>query len=213
MKYIVLIFALCSFSANANVAFNSSGKTLEQFFAMSSEILKKPIVLDAAIDGTIKIYGSHHSANFKSLFYSLLDAYGLSSFDNGYVIRIEKSKGSMKTDAESLRSYIRSTVVDVFISGSVGKFSNGKLVNYSYTFSTSDKRSFDPYSLGFTVDSFTPCLVRLSHGDYSVFLTCSPFGDEVKDSDDSDMPFDFEKMAKERDNIDDSDLVDAENDV
>ncbi|WP_305817104.1 hypothetical protein [Photobacterium leiognathi] len=180
MRILLLFVLLFSLSANAKVSFNGTGKSLDQFFALASEVMKKTIVADPSIDGSLKIYGTSHASSFDELFYSLLSAYNLSYQETGSLIKIVQAETITLHDADSLKSYVANIVSDVFISGSVFFGEDDKSRKFHYAFvQNSTGQVFDPESLGLKVTAFNHCLARFEFSGFESLVTCRPFSESL----------------------------------
>ncbi|WP_318515266.1 hypothetical protein [Photobacterium leiognathi] len=178
-KLLILIF-IFSMPVNAKVSFNGSGKSLDQFFALASEVMKKTIVADPSIDGSLKIYGSSHASSFDELFYSLLSAYELSYQETPTLIKITKSDTVTLHDADSLKSYVANIVSDVFITGSVRHGTeDNQTYHYAFVQQSTDK-VFDPDALGIKITGFNHCLVQFEFAGFRSLVTCRPFSEVDK---------------------------------
>jgi len=89
-KLLIIVFGLfISLNVNAEVNANISGKTLDQFFLMSSEIFKKTIIVEPSVNGSVKVFQVNHAANFRDVFFSVMRAHNLVYVESKTVIRIQ----------------------------------------------------------------------------------------------------------------------------
>lgn len=179
MRSLIFTLALVVFSANATVTVNAEDKTLNQFFIMASEVYAKVLIVDSAVNGTLKVYGVSNS-NFKRVFFSILRAHNLGYIETDDVIRIyvksDTAKLSIVTDKQSLYDYIASSVSDVYISGSMSYYKVGSEPRYEYAFIQGQSRDiFNPESIGLKVVAVHSCLAQLQFETYKTFVTCEPY--------------------------------------
>ena len=199
MKYLLFLLLFVSSFVNAEIKTNANGKTLNQFFVMASDILKKPIIVDEQIKQNIIIYGDANVSNFKAFFHSVLNSYNLSAFDDGTLIKISAGGKTNKTNIESVESFVTKVTQDVFIDGSVGYTRDNKR-RFFYSFSYSTGEIFDPYSVGMKIESITNCMAHLSFNNYKTLITCNP---KTNNSGEPDLVVDDTDVV-----VDDVDVVD-----
>jgi len=179
MRSLLFALALLAFSANATVTANAAGKTLDQFFVMAAQVFSKALIVDPAVNGTLKVYGVGNG-NFQKVFYSILRAHDLGYMETDDVIRVylksDKDKPSTVTDRQSLYDYIASSVSDVYISGSMSYYKAGSEPRYEYAFIQGQSRNvFSPESIGLKVVAVHSCLAQLRFDTYTTFVTCEPY--------------------------------------
>ncbi|PSU10312.1 hypothetical protein C9J03_12030 [Photobacterium gaetbulicola] len=202
MRMILLLIALLAPTAQATVSVNAAGKTLDQFFVMASEVFSKAVIVDPAINGTLKVYGVSHG-NFQRLFYSILRAHNLSYMETDDVVRIYPKTDlnrSNLTNRQSLFDFIASSVSGVYITGSMAYHSDAK-IRYEYAFVQSGTRdTFRPEHIGLKVTAIHSCLAQLSFDTYTTFVTCEPYEtpQPVEDNERLTIPSLFDK-APEKD--------------
>ncbi|MBM4964951.1 hypothetical protein HYO26_01670 [Vibrio parahaemolyticus] len=88
MARFLLIFILVSPIASAFES-NLSGKTLNEFFIISSEVFQKTIVADPKINGDLKIFQASGAANFRDVWFSVIRAHNLTYIESKTVIRVQ----------------------------------------------------------------------------------------------------------------------------
>ncbi|TOG40346.1 type II secretion system protein GspD [Vibrio parahaemolyticus] len=88
MARFLLIFILVSPIASAFES-NLSGKTLNEFFIIASEVFQKTIVADPKINGDLKIFQASGAANFRDVWFSVIRAHNLTYIESKTVIRVQ----------------------------------------------------------------------------------------------------------------------------
>ncbi|EJG1083749.1 hypothetical protein C4G53_RS08315 [Vibrio parahaemolyticus] len=68
---------------------NLSGKTLNEFFIIASEVFQKTIVTDPKINGDLKIFQASGAANFRDVWFSVIRAHNLTYIESKTVIRVQ----------------------------------------------------------------------------------------------------------------------------
>ncbi|ENJ1587477.1 hypothetical protein AB0539_000710 [Vibrio parahaemolyticus] len=68
---------------------NLSGKTLNEFFIIASEVFQKTIVADPKINGDLKIFQASGAANFRDVWFSVIRAHNLTYIESKTVIRVQ----------------------------------------------------------------------------------------------------------------------------
>ncbi|MBY5948273.1 hypothetical protein [Photobacterium rosenbergii] len=202
MRIFILIAILLTPVAQAKVAVNAAGKTLDQFFVMASEVFAKAVIVDPAVNGTLKVYGVSHG-NFQRLFYSILRSHNLSYMETDDVLRIYPKTDmalSNLTNRQSLFDFIASSVSGVYISGSMAYHSDNK-IRYEYAFVQSGTRdTFRPEHIGLKITAIHSCLAQLSFDTYNTFITCEPYRKQApgQDEESPSIPSIFDDMPKNK---------------
>ncbi|MBM4856024.1 hypothetical protein HYO44_01240 [Vibrio parahaemolyticus] len=88
MARFLLILILVSPIASAFES-NLSGKTLNEFFIIASEVFQKTIVADPKINGDLKIFQASGAANFRDVWFSVIRAHNLTYIESKTVIRVQ----------------------------------------------------------------------------------------------------------------------------
>ncbi|EJG1534617.1 hypothetical protein CKI55_RS12185 [Vibrio parahaemolyticus] len=88
MARFLLILMLVSPIASAFES-NLSGKTLNEFFIIASEVFQKTIVADPKINGDLKIFQASGAANFRDVWFSVIRAHNLTYIESKTVIRVQ----------------------------------------------------------------------------------------------------------------------------
>ncbi len=90
MKRILALALLCLTSNVFAFEANLSGKTLNEFFIISSKVLDKTIIVDPSINGDLKLYQASGAANFRDVWFSVMRAHNLTYIESDSVIRVEQ---------------------------------------------------------------------------------------------------------------------------
>ncbi|PSW13336.1 hypothetical protein C9J01_10840 [Photobacterium rosenbergii] len=202
MRIFILLAILLTPVAQATVAVNAAGKTLDQFFVMASEVFAKAVIVDPAVNGTLKVYGVSHG-NFQRLFYSILRSHNLSYMETNDVLRIYPKTDialSNLTNRQSLFDFIASSVSGVYISGSMAYHADNK-IRYEYAFVQSGTRdTFRPEHIGLKITAIHSCLAQLSFDTYNTFITCEPYRKQVpgQDEESPSIPSIFKESSEQK---------------
>lgn len=86
---ILILTLLASFSAFGEYNANLSGKTLDEFFIVSSEIFQKTIIVDPEINDSVKVYQVGYADNYRDVWFSVMRAHNLVYVESDNVIRVQ----------------------------------------------------------------------------------------------------------------------------
>lgn len=106
MRKLIILFLLIPAFAQAELNANLAGKTLDEFFIVSSELLGKTIIVDPTINGNVKIYQISHAANFRDVFFSTMRAHNLVYVESDTVIRVQQ-KNQLQPDDKLITKTFR----------------------------------------------------------------------------------------------------------
>ncbi|CAH0535457.1 Type 3 secretion system secretin [Vibrio stylophorae] len=102
--FIILAFLSCSVIAD-EVRVNMTGKSLDQFFIVASNVFGKTIVADPSIDGSVKVFQPENSSNFRDVWFSVIRAHGLYYVETKKVIRVYPKNKIRPEDKIITRTY------------------------------------------------------------------------------------------------------------
>lgn len=103
-KYLVVFLVCVSSLANAFEA-NLTGKTLNEFFIVASQVFGKTIIVDPSVNGDLKIYQAAGSANIRDVWFSVMRAHNLNYIEGNNVIRVEPRNKLQAGNAITTRTY------------------------------------------------------------------------------------------------------------
>ncbi|MBD0786554.1 hypothetical protein HUO09_09360 [Vibrio sp. Y2-5] len=90
MKRILALALLCLASRAFAFEANLAGKTLNEFFIISSKVFDKTIIVDPSVNGDLKLYQASGAANFRDVWFSVMRAHNLTYIESGSIIRVDK---------------------------------------------------------------------------------------------------------------------------